>query len=205
MKETILQSAYSTKDIVIFDRGLQNRSTFANFSNEHILFVTRLKLNSSFEVLQTCSNCQNRKTDSLTLLSDQIVYLCSHSRIVKKPFRLIRAVQKINQEEIWFLTNHLELPAKQITTIYRKRWEIERFFRFIKQNLCFSNLLCRHLNGIKIMVYLTMIAAMMLLGYKKQQNIKSLKQAKIKFGQELEILLIKELILHCNGNPEMID
>lgn len=118
LKETILQSAYSTKDIVVFDRGLQNRFTFANFSNENILFVTRLKLNSSFEVLHTCSNCENRQTDSLTLLSDQIVYLCSAGRIVKNSFRLIKAVRKTNQEEIWFLTNNLELSAKQITAIY---------------------------------------------------------------------------------------
>lgn len=55
------------------------------------------------------------------------------------------------------------------------------------------------------MVYLTMIAAMMLLWYKKQRNIKSLRKAKIKFGQELEILLIKGLILQCNGNPTMLD
>lgn len=108
---------------------------FSNYPYKNILFVTRLKLNSSFEVLHTCSNCENRQTDTLKLLSDQIVYLCSHSRIVKKPFRLIKAIRKTNQEETWFLTNNLELSAKQITTIYRKRWEIERFFRFIKQEL----------------------------------------------------------------------
>jgi IS4 transposase len=66
-------------------------------------------------------------------------------------FRLIKAVIKKSNEKIYFVTNNFNLEAIEIASLYRQRWEIEVFFRFIKQQLNFCQLVNRNLNGIKVM------------------------------------------------------
>lgn len=73
-------------------------------------------------------------------------------------------------EEFWFLTNEFEISAKEISDYYRKRWDIEVFFKFMKQELNLSHLVSVNKKGIEVMVYITMIAAMLLLIYKKANN-----------------------------------
>ena len=74
---------------------------------------------------------------------EQNVRLYHKGRLTKTDFRLIIAQKNDgSQDEIFFISNILDdLTAIDITNIYRLRWEIERFFRFIKQNLNFSHLL----------------------------------------------------------------
>ena len=64
------------------------------------------------------------------------------------------------------MTNEFELSAKEIADYYRKRWDIEVFFRFLKQELNLSHLVSMNKNGIEVMIYMTMIASMLLLIYK---------------------------------------
>lgn len=74
-------------------------------------------------------------------------------------------------KEFWFLTNEFELSPKEVAGYYRKRWDVEVFFRFLKQELNLSHLVSLNKNGVEVMVYMTMIAAMFLLIYKKTNNL----------------------------------
>ncbi|WP_407932458.1 transposase, partial [Elizabethkingia anophelis] len=65
------------------------------------------------------------------------------------------------------MTNDFELSAKDIADYYKKRWDIEVFFRFLKQELNLSHLVSLDKNGIEVMIYMTMICSMLLLIYKK--------------------------------------
>jgi len=85
-----------------------------------------------------------------------------------------------------FLTNVLFLSAVEIAELYKSRWEIETFFKFIKQEMNFSHLLSRSENGIKVIMYLTMIAAILLTLYKKMNRIVGWAVAKILFMDELD-------------------
>ena len=69
------------------------------------------------------------------------------------------------------ITNVKFLTACEVADLYKSRWEIETFFKFIKQELNFKHLLSRTENGIKVVMYLTMIAAILLTLYKKVNNI----------------------------------
>ncbi|WP_346883986.1 transposase, partial [uncultured Algibacter sp.] len=88
--------------------------------------------------------------------------------LVETPFRLIVAKTKTEEsKEFWFITNEFDLSAKEIAQAYGRRWDIEVFFRFIKQELNVSHLVSLNKNGIEVMLYMTLIVAMLILIYKK--------------------------------------
>ncbi|SDD96842.1 Transposase DDE domain-containing protein, partial [Dyadobacter soli] len=93
-------------------------------------------------------------------------------------------------------------PAKAIAQAYRRRWDIEIFFRFLKQELNVSHLVSLNKNGIQVMLYMTLITAMMVLIYKKANNI-GYKTAKRRFSMEVRDLAIALIVVHCGGNPDL--
>ncbi len=78
------------------------------------------------------------------------------------------------------------------------------FFRFIKQQLNFSQLINRNLNGIEVMVYMTLILAMMIIVYKRKNNLKGYKIVKMKITNELQKELIREIVILSGGNPDKV-
>jgi len=118
---------------------------------------------------------------------------------------LIKATEKESGNKIYFLTNNSTFTSQQIADIYKKRWEIEVFFKFIKQYLNFSHLVSRNINGIKVMLYMTLISSILLTVYKKANNLKGYKIPKMKFAQELEVLIIKDIVSRCGGNPDLVN
>lgn len=205
LAETITHMKVKDSEVVVFDRGLKKRKAFRAFSEQGRWFVTRINPNSVYDVVMACSNKQGRETETLILGTDQIVYLKSNGSIMKFPFRLVITESLETGEPLWFLTNILDISAKEITEIYKKRWEIEKFFRFLKQELNFSHLVNRSENGIMIMLYMTLIAAMMILVYKELNQLAGYKIVKMKFADELLNEIIKDLITLCDGNSELAD
>lgn len=210
LKEIINDMAFSSKDIAVFDRGLKSRETFEEFSQKggnQRLFVSRINPTQNFKVIKTHEISQN-KTKTLTILSDQIVRLYhKNRRLTKTHFRIIIAQKNDEtQDEIFFISNILDdLTAIDITDIYRLRWEIERFFRFIKQNLNFSHLISRDYNAIKNMTYVMLIAAMFIALYAKLNERNGFKINKLKFLYELEAEIVKELIILCKGDTNLLN
>lgn len=203
--QTIEKSSISEKEVVIFDRGLKKRKTFRLFSEQGRLFVTRINPTTRYKPVASFSPCASRKTKTLELLSDQMVYLYVNSKLMEFPFRLITARNLTSGEIIFFLTNIFSIKAAEVTDIYRMRWEIEIFFRFLKQELNFSHLLCRNENGIKVIVYVTLIAAMMVLIYRKLNQLTGFKIVKLRFSLELQTEIIKEIVRQCGGNPQLVN
>ena len=118
--------------------------------------------------------------------------------LVKTPFRLIVAKTE-DPKEFWFITNDFDVSAKEITQAYRRRWDIEVFFRFIKQELNVSHLLSLTKKGIEVTLYMTLIVAMLILIYKKANKI-GYKTAKRRFKMELINLAITMTVVDCEGN-----
>ena len=203
--EAITQSSQSLENIVVFDRGLQKRKVFDEFSKTGISFVTRANTYIKYELDKVHKNIKGRNTDTLILEEDLIVYLFDHyNKKIDIPIRLIKAKRKADNKPIYFLTNIKDIPARHITDIYRRRWEIEVFFRFLKQELNFSKLLSYNENGIKVMMYMTLIAAMMILIYKKVNKIEGYKIAKLSFIDELQMEITKEIVIACGGDPALM-
>ncbi len=202
MAELINETECLEGNIVVFDRGIQSRKSFDRFSDANKWFISRANPNIRFNV--TRSNvCKEKPLGStVTILSDEICYLINkQEKQTKHPYRLIKGTIDATGKDIYFITNLLDEDAYQIAEWYKERWEIETFFKFIKQHLNVKHLVSRDENGIKVMIYMTMILAILILAFKKVNNIKGFKIAKLKFEISLENEIIKTIVELCGGNP----
>jgi hypothetical protein len=205
LKELINEYPLSANNILVFDRGVQARSTFEKFSKQDLIFVTRLNNFARFETIGEFDIVEY-ETERLIIEQDlQVTLFDKRNKRTENFLRLIIAKEKETQEVFYFLSNSKELTSKEIVEIYKQRWEIEVFFKFIKQNLNFSHLLTRDINGIKVVMYMTLIMAILLTVYKKMNNLKGYKIPKLKFANELEVLIIKDIVEKCGGNPNQVD
>ena len=114
--------------INVFDRGYLDYGKFDQYCKERIYFVTRLKANAIINVLEE-SPCG----DSDTIKSDSTVLLGTGKDQMDHSLRLIEAVDT-EGNEIMILTNVHDMSAEEIGDIYRNRWQIELFFKWIKQH-----------------------------------------------------------------------
>lgn len=206
LAHAIQQTALDAQSVAVFDRGLKSHQTFADFSLQNRFFVTRINPTQSYLTIEQRTDSVAQQSATLEILEER--YIRFTNGVSKKKStpasRLIIARHLQTQELLYFLTNLFDLPALDITEIYRLRWDIECFFRFLKQELNFTHLLSRSLNGIKVMAYMTMIAALLLLLYRQNNQLQGFKIPKLKFALELQTELIKELIIYCKGDPALL-
>lgn len=201
LPDAILKNKFLKESVIVFDRGLQTRKKFAEFSQKNILFVGRVKTDVDYRVVKKNAITQI-KSSSVDILEDFEVQLISEGRVMPETFRLVRAEIIKTKEIICFITNYMDVSASEIAAIYKQRWEIEVFFKFLKQHLNLKHLVSRNENAMKVMIYMTMILAILILVYKKTNRIAGHKIAKLKFEIELDNLMIKEIVVLCGGDPD---
>ncbi|WP_426476387.1 IS4 family transposase [Chryseobacterium sp. CBSDS_008] len=204
-------------NIYIIDRGLQSTRTMKEFEEKCIKFIVRSKENRKFEEIGSFLKAENPiKWDDWKVIKDSKVKLYTGKPIQNKRgnlhyreekvetfFRLMVIKNEKTNKEFWFLTNEFELSAQDISDYYKKRWDIEVFFRFMKQELNLSHLVSLNKNGIEVMVYMTMIASMLLLIYKKANNL-GYKTAKRRIAMELRDMITAILIIFAGGDPTKV-
>ncbi len=204
--EVIFNYRYNKSSIVTFDRGVQKRQTFVELSQKEILFVTRIKINANYKCINNFKIKKIKQPQTILIKEDLEVNFFEHKtgKPIPVAFRFIRGFITATGEEICFVTNTFDLEAYEVAELYRKRWEIEVFFRFIKQQINFDNLINRNLNGIKVMVYMSLILSMLIIVYKKKNNLNGYKIVKMKIVNELQKELIKEIVILSGGDPSKV-
>lgn len=204
LREMIQSQTHDSRSLIVFDRGLKSRQTFCELKDIKTQFVTRLNERNRYKFIRQHAEVPSESKAGLRFVQDSTVFLYGDgSTLVKEEFRLIEAVVDKNGKKLYFLTNILFLDAHTIAEIYRRRWDIEVFFRFVKQEMNLTHFVCNDLNAIQVMLYCTLIAAMLILVYKKQNGIKSYKIAKTKFFKELQAAVTLELIETANGLEQL--
>lgn len=202
------------QNIYVLDRGLQSTRTMKAFSESEITFICRAKENRKFEVVEPLiAEGQDMDMGESILLTDSIVRLYTGMPVANKrgnrhyieilvdrPFRLVIVKSKTDDKEYWLLTNEFDLSAKDIAQAYRRRWDIEVFFRFLKQELNVSHLVSLNKNGLQVMLYMTLITSMLVLIYKKG-NKQGYKTSKRRFAMEVRDLAIALIVVQCGGDP----
>ena len=216
LAEVIEKATHSKKDLIVFDRGLKDRQKFVRFDSQSLCFVTRLTDNPRFVVISQHSDVSMIEDDNLIFIQDSIVYLFGNAnKKVEHPFRLIEMQRKSDNQTIFLLTNvtltepqkdnegddMLFLTTQQVAQVYKNRWDIEVLFKFLKQEMNLKHFVCNETNAIQVMIYCTLIVAMLLLVYKKLNNIKSYKIAKIRFFNELQAAILLEMIENTENIP----
>ena len=202
--KAILKVIDKSKDnVFVFDRGVASRAVFCELDQNDCSFVTRLKTGTRYQVLQEQELPNELKTRNLILQKDLRVHLYKTGpTLIEHDFRLIQT-QNENGNQYWFLSNRFDLSANEIIIIYKKRWDIEVFFRFIKQELNFTHFISVNENGIQILLYMTLILAMLILIYKKSNGL-GYKTAKRRFMIEVWDIIAKMMIEFSGGDPNLV-
>lgn len=155
------QIGFAPGTIVVDDRGYNDYRLFAKWTDAQIFFVTRMKDNALFEVVDEREPPKNRK-----ILADQTIRLTGVGAPEKCPhlLRRIEAVRDDTGEVLVFLTNHHALGASTVAAIYKDRWQIELFFKALKQNLKIKTFVGTSANAVKTQLW-TALISMLLLRY----------------------------------------
>lgn len=146
--------------IIVFDRGYIDYKWWSDFDKKGITFVSRTKKNQNIFVIKK----HDRGTLEEGILADEVVMFGSYDAFGKyeKDLRKIRYWDEETQKEYEFLTNNFDLKAKQIADIYKNRWQIELFFKWIKQNLKIKTFLGTSRNAVLSQIWIAMIYYLLL-------------------------------------------
>jgi len=151
--------ALNPGSIVAVDRGYTDYALFGRWTMAGVSFVTRLKDNAAYEVVAECEIPANR-----AIVVDQIIRLTGAPAQRDCPCLLRRVVvwDAENEQEIVLLTNLLEFGATTIAAIYQERWQIELFFKALKQNLTVKTFVGTSENALRIQIWTALIALLLL-------------------------------------------
>lgn len=140
--------------IVAFDKGYMDYEWFANLTKQGVFFVTRLRSNAVFTVTKSYS-----ANPVHGILADQDIQFSSAHAEKRGVPALRRVVYHCHKTEktYEFLTNHFELSAKTIAGIYKDRWQVELFFKAIKQSLSIRGFLGTSRNAVMTQIWIAMI------------------------------------------------
>jgi hypothetical protein len=156
--------------IIAVDRGYCDFDLFAQWNRSGVFFVTRLRENAAYEVIQDYSVPLHSN-----ILKDQDIHFTGPKTSLKYPEHLRRVVvwDQENEKEVELLTNHLDFGATTIGQIYRDRWEIELFFKVLKQHLKIKTYVGTSPNALKTQIWTALIAILLLryLQFKSKCNL----------------------------------
>jgi IS4 transposase len=145
----------------VFDLGFYDYRWWSRLDDQGCRFVTRLKKNTPFTPVR-----ENRVPKDSNILSDRIGYLpqrlaSSRKNPLQVPLRELRV--KIESGKVLrIVTNDLDAPAREIADLYKQRWHIELFFRWIKQTLRIKRFIGTSENAVRVQIAVALIAFLIL-------------------------------------------
>ena len=151
--------------IYLMDKAYVDYEALYRINNAGAFFVSRAKTTMKYAVIE-----QNFNIDETTgLRGDRTVLLtvAKSKKLYPEKLRLVEFYDQINDELLVFLTNNFEVSALEIAILYQNRWQIEVFFKWIKQNLVIKKLWGHSINAVKTHLWIAVIAYL-LVAYIKQ-------------------------------------
>jgi hypothetical protein len=146
--------------VVIFDRGYVDYAWWGQLCAGGVIFVTRLKSNATYEVLEERAVPRQRN-----VISDQVIRLSGQAASgCPDPLRRVEVRVPDSDKTMVFVTNHLKWGATTVAAIYKERWQVELFFKALKQNLKIKSFLGTNANAVQTQVW-TALLVMLLLKY----------------------------------------
>ena len=155
--------------VVCMDKAYVNYKVMNQWTNDHISWVTRLAGRLKYEILEDRSVTEYHQKKGVR--SDSIIMMGTprwKTRSLRHKARLIKFYDEAKKREFLFLSNNLEYSPLTIAGIYKRRWDIELLFRRVKQNFQFHNFLGDTENAIKIQMWCTLIADLLINIVKRQ-------------------------------------
>ena len=169
------QWEFASGTVLVFDRGYNDYDWFEKLTRQAVYFVPRMKDNAGYIVVEDRPQPQR-----VGLRRDQIICLAQHATQEKPPFlRRIESYDAGQDRVLVFLTNNLKLAAATVAEICKKRWQIELFFKALKQSYRIKTFVGTSANALKTQIWTAWIAILL---------VKSLHM-KSRFGWHLSVFL----------------
>ena len=151
----------------VMDRGYIHFARLVRFTHAAAFFVTRSMDKLKYKVLSACEVHQP------TILSDSHIVMTGRFTRVDYPLTLrrIEYVDAQRDRVLTFLTNNFELNASQIASLYKSRWQVELFFKWIKQNLRIKAFVGNSMNAVKTQIWIAIITYVLIAIVRKRLHI----------------------------------
>ena len=196
----LITNVFKKGTIIVEDRAYFDFSLMKIRQEAENIFVTRIKQNTVFKLVTELNLPEESDQD---ILKDCIIQFDSKSAIAKKidkiQYRLVSVYKADENKTIEILTNNLDWTARTIADLYKKRWDIELFFKAMKQNLQIKTFLGTSKNAVESQIYISMITYL-LLELIRRVYCKS-KTAFSNFCEKIRICLLHYITLEyiCNN------
>ena len=151
------QLQFTPGTILAIDRGYTDYQWFAELTEEGVYFVTRLKDNADYEVVEERELPQRKG-----LRRDQVLFFYKLALAgVECFFRRVEYYDEETDQVLVFLTNHMTLAAATVAAVYKDRWAIELFFKALKSNLRVKTFVGTSENALQIQIWTALIAMLL--------------------------------------------
>ena len=150
----------------VFDRAYNNASFWADIETAGAVFVTRPKSNPACDVVES-----RHHPDTMIVAGETIILAGNPGRKYTRPLRRVEISDEQKGREITFLSNDFNRPAEQIADLYKRRWQIELFFKWIKQNLAIKCFPAKNPKAIRLQIITALIAHLLLKKLHHQNRI----------------------------------
>lgn len=161
---------YTSGDILAFDRAYIDYAKFEELTRNGVIYVTKMKKNLVYAISDDTMYMTSDGKMSYRVQYVTFTKCVKDGKDIVHKARIITYVdiKKTRAKLISLLTNDMEMPIEEIVEIYRKRWEIELLFKQLKQNFPLRYFYGESSNAIKIQIWVTLIANLLIMVLQKR-------------------------------------
>ena len=183
--------------IVAIDKAYNDYAWYNQLTNKGIFFVTRLKSNAKFRIV-----CRRQVPKDKGLTCDQTIEFTGTQTAKKCPIQLRRIGYRDPEtgKHYVFLTNNFKLSARTIADVYKARWQVELFFKWIKQNLKIKSFVGTSKNAVMTQIWIAMCIYLIIAYIKFQSRLKRSMQQILRLLQ-LNLFEKRDLMALLRGDP----
>ncbi len=183
--------------IVVMDKAYNDYSWYKQLTDNGIFFVTRLRANAKYRVTDRCEVLRNKG-----LTSDQTIEFTGIQIAKKCPVQLRRIGYRDPEtgKHYVFLTNNFKLAAKTIADVYKARWQVELFFKWIKQNLKIKSFVGTSKNAVMTQIWIALCMYLLLAFLKFQSKLTKSMQQILRLLQ-LNLFEKRDMMALLRGDP----
>lgn len=166
--------------VLVFDKGYSKYKWHEELTNKGYHWVTRIRNNAKYKTIRYLSVPNNKQ-----IISDEIIEYTEkkHKKGILSPIRMVTYYDEENDKEYRFITNQLEWDSQTIADIYKERWQVELFFKWIKQNLKIKSFFGNSENAVMTQIMVALCTYLLMAYLKFQSKISISLQKMIRLVQ----------------------